>query len=143
MPATLRRCPRRRAGSCSNQLSRLTGSSDLRLGQRLAHDLGIDSLGAAELVLWIEKEFGFSVGTPESLVTVGDVVLAAAGKGISALAADVRRPSAAWLSAVPARRGLIEAAPGHTITEVFLNQAAKDPGRLILRGPAEWREDLP
>ena len=36
-------------------------------------------------MIWIEKEFGFSVGTPESLTTVGDVVLAASGKGISAI----------------------------------------------------------
>ena len=63
------------------ELARLTGRADVRLADRLAQDLGLDSLASAELVLWIEKEFGFSVGTPESLVTVGDVVLAAVGQG--------------------------------------------------------------
>lgn len=114
------------------ELTKLTGRADLGLGDRLAQDLGIDSLGAADLVLWLEKEFGFSVGTPESLVTVADVVLAASGKGISALQAEVRPASERWLAEMALRRGRIEAAPGQTITEVFLNQAARTPGRLVL-----------
>ena len=48
---------------------------------QLARDLGLDTLAVAELIVWIEREFGFSVGTPDSLQTVGDVVLAAGGKG--------------------------------------------------------------
>lgn len=119
-----------------DELARLAGRSDIALGDRLAHDLGIDSLAAAELVLWIEKEFGFSVGTPESLVTAADVVLAASGKGISAIQAEVKPASARWLAETEARRGRVETAPGHTITEVFLNQAAKNPGRLLLADQA-------
>jgi acyl-CoA synthetase (AMP-forming)/AMP-acid ligase II/1-acyl-sn-glycerol-3-phosphate acyltransferase/acyl carrier protein len=115
-----------------DELARLTGRTRIGLDDRLAHDLGLDSLAAAELVLWLEKEFGFSVGTPESLVTVSDVVLAASGKGISALEADVRRASGAWIAEGEARHGRVEVAPGQTITEVFLNEAAKGPGRLVL-----------
>lgn len=114
------------------ELTRLTGETGFSLDDRLAHDLGLDSLAVAELVLWIEKEFGFSVGTPESLVTVGDVVLAAVGEGSSALQSEVRRASQAWAAQVAASRGPVDVAPGQTITEVFLNQAAKDPGRLCL-----------
>ncbi len=114
------------------ELERLTGKTEIRVGDRLAHDLGLDSLAAAELVLWLEKEFGFSVGTPESLVTVADVMLAASGRGISALEADVRRASGAWLAEGESRRGRVEVAPGQTITEVFLNAAATKPGRLVL-----------
>jgi len=114
------------------ELTRLTGRTQLAVDDRLAHDLGIDSLSAAELVLWLQKEFGFSVGTPESLVTVGDVMLAASGKGISAIEADVKRASGRWLAEDESRSGRIEVAAGHTITEAFLNQAAKAPGRLVL-----------
>ncbi|HEY3381712.1 MAG TPA: AMP-binding protein [Vicinamibacterales bacterium] len=112
------------------ELSRLTGRADLGLTDRLAQDLGLDSLAAAELVMWIEKEFGFSVGTPESLVTVGDVVLAASGKGTSAIESELRRASAAWLASGGTDR--VAAADGATITDVFLNQAARGPGQLIL-----------
>jgi acyl-CoA synthetase (AMP-forming)/AMP-acid ligase II/1-acyl-sn-glycerol-3-phosphate acyltransferase/acyl carrier protein len=115
-----------------DELTRLTGKAQVGIGDRLAHDLGLDSLAAAELALWLEKEFGFSVGTPESLVTVADVMLAASGKGISAIEADVRRASGAWLAEDASRHGRVETAAGQTITEAFLNQAAKGPGRLIL-----------
>jgi acyl-CoA synthetase (AMP-forming)/AMP-acid ligase II/1-acyl-sn-glycerol-3-phosphate acyltransferase/acyl carrier protein len=114
-----------------DHLTELTGQPVTALGSQLAHDLGLDSLAIAELVVWIQKEFGFSVGTPESLQTVGDVVLAAGGKGISALEADLKPPSPRWFapsrSMAPARF-----AEGDTITEVFLRQAARHPGRVLL-----------
>jgi long-chain-fatty-acid--[acyl-carrier-protein] ligase len=113
-----------------DELGRLTGRTDLALGDRLAQDLGLDSLAAADLVIWIEREFGFSVGTPESLGTVGDVVLAAAGRGISSLEAELRPATRRWLSQGSRRR--IVPPPGRTINEVFLAQASRGPGRLIL-----------
>jgi long-chain-fatty-acid--[acyl-carrier-protein] ligase len=113
-----------------DELSRLTGRTGLHLTDRLAQDLGLDSLAAGELVVWIEREFGFSVGTPESLVTVGDVVLAASGKGISAIESELKPASAGWIGTASAERRA--PAEGGTITEVFLNQAARGPGRLIL-----------
>ncbi len=112
------------------ELTRLTGRTEMALTDRLAHDLGLDSLAAAELVLWIEKEFGFHAGTPESLVTVGDVVLAASGKGISAIETSLKGPSPNWTASAGAR--LIAVPPGETITEVFLAQASRRPGRIIL-----------
>ena len=96
----------------------------------LAQDLGMDSLAIAELVLWLEKEYGHALGTPESLKTVGDVILAAVGKGYSALEFDLLSPSPRWYrqsqddSPLPILRG-------ETITEVFLKQAGKNPQRTI------------
>jgi acyl-CoA synthetase (AMP-forming)/AMP-acid ligase II/1-acyl-sn-glycerol-3-phosphate acyltransferase len=112
------------------EIGRLSGQANPALGQRLAQDLGLDSLAVADLAVWVEKEFGHQVGTPESLLTVGDVVLAAAGRGISAIESDLRRASRAWLE--PGRSARLAPADGRTITEVFLNQAARAPGRLIL-----------
>jgi acyl-CoA synthetase (AMP-forming)/AMP-acid ligase II/1-acyl-sn-glycerol-3-phosphate acyltransferase/acyl carrier protein len=112
------------------ELTRLTGHTQMTLDDRLAQDLGLDSLAAAELVLWVEKEFGFSVGTPESLTTVADVLLAASGKGISAIDSAVKGASAAWLGIAGTAR--IEVPAGLTIPEVFLAQAAKRPGALVL-----------
>jgi long-chain-fatty-acid--[acyl-carrier-protein] ligase len=114
----------------SEEIAQLTGREAVRLEDRLAQDLGLDSLASAELVLWIEKEFGFSVGTPESLVTVGDVVLAAAGKGISAIESPLRPASAAWSADRSDRRiGVPDVA---TITSAFLEQASRHPDEPIL-----------
>jgi 1-acyl-sn-glycerol-3-phosphate acyltransferase/acyl carrier protein len=112
------------------EMSRLTGRADVQLTDRLAQDLGLDSLASAELVIWIEKEFGHSVGTPESLTTVGDVVLAASGKGISAIESPLRRASAAWTAARGDAR--LTVPDGVTITEVFLAQASRRAGQVIL-----------
>jgi len=105
-----------------------SGREDVAMGHSLTRDLGMDSLAVAELVAWIEQEFGFSVGTPDSLRTVGDVVLAASGRGLSEVRADIRPAPPAWFAnrraTTPARF-----APGSTITEVFLAQAAAHPGR--------------
>jgi long-chain-fatty-acid--[acyl-carrier-protein] ligase len=113
-----------------DEIARLTGRADVRLEDRLAQDLGLDSLAAAELVLWIEKEFGFSGGTPESLVTVGDVVLAATGKGISAIESPLKPASAAWTSTRSDRRLVIPDVA--TITSAFLEQASHHPDQPIL-----------
>jgi long-chain-fatty-acid--[acyl-carrier-protein] ligase len=113
-----------------DELARLTGRADIALTDRLAQDLGLDSLSAAELAIWIEKEFGFPVGTPESLVTVGDVVLAASGRGISAIESPLKSPGAAWTASHGDGRLVVPDA--RTITEVFLAQAARHPGHAIL-----------
>ena len=108
------------------------------LTDRLAQDLGLDSLASAELVIWIEKEFGFSVGTPESLSTVGDVVLAASGKGISAIESPLRSAELG-LDGVAAATARFTVPAGATITEVFLAQASRRAGQVHPRGPGQRR----
>ena len=112
------------------ELTRLSGRESIALADRLADDLGLDSLTTAELIVWIQHEFGFGVGTPESLRTVGDVVLAAAGKGISALETDLKPAGPRWFARRNAARRVV-VPPGDTIPEVFLTQAAAGPGRVI------------
>jgi long-chain-fatty-acid--[acyl-carrier-protein] ligase len=90
----------------------------------------MDSLAVAGLIVWIEQEFGFSVGTPDSLRTVGDVMLAASGRGISAVEADLAPVGRHWFA--PASGARLRVPPGATIAEVFLRQAAQDPGRAVL-----------
>jgi len=105
-----------------DHLAEVAGRRDLHLDDSLTADVGLDSLAIAELVTWIEHEFGFSVGTPESLHSVGDVVNAAAGRGMSALASDLKPVPAAWFP--DARNQTLVTFPsGRTLTEVFLRQA--------------------
>jgi len=109
-------------------LREASGRADVAVGHHLSKDLGFDSLAAAELVTWIESEFGFSVDTPESLTTVAEVVLAAAGQGVSAKAYDLKAPPASWFSA-SGNRTALTLPSGDTLTAVFLAQAAARPAQ--------------
>jgi long-chain-fatty-acid--[acyl-carrier-protein] ligase len=113
------------------RLSEMSGRQDLQLAHGLARDVGLDSLAIADLVTWIQTEFGFSVGTPESLRTVGDVVLAAAGRGSSALAADLKPIPTGWF-ADGKNETLLSLPPGQTLLEVFMAQASARPRQPIL-----------
>ncbi len=108
-----------------------TGVTDLQDHQQLARDLGLDSLAITDIIFWLEKEFAVQVPSVESVHTVGDVLLAACGK-LSGTAADARVPpaSAAWLAEPVRVRAQIP--EGNTVQEVFLAQAARNPGRVIV-----------
>ena len=110
------------------QLREMTGQPEIREDSTLARDLGMDSLGRMELQLWIEREFGFQDIDPESLATVADVLLAACGRTVGARTKALNPVPSAWFrkSAVP-----VAVPPGTTLTEVFLAQAARGPGRVL------------
>ena len=112
-------------------LAEVSGRQDLELTHALSRDAGLDSLAIAELVTWIHAEFGFSVDTPESLRTVGDVVLAAAGQGTSALASDLKSVSSNWFASADDHT-LLTLPPGRTLIDAFLAQAAVRPGQPII-----------
>lgn len=111
------------------KLAALSGHAGAKDADQLARDLGMDSLAIAELVVWLEQEFGFSVGTPDSLATVGDVMNAAAGRGSSATVVKVKPPGRRWF-AVPAGAAPLRVPAGATITEVFLARAARAPDQV-------------
>jgi long-chain-fatty-acid--[acyl-carrier-protein] ligase len=111
------------------QLERMSGMGGLEDSAELARDLGMDSLMRLELQFWIEQEFAHPVSDPESLRTVGDVLLAACGKAVDPGGAPLKPVASDWFREydlpvmVPA---------GATITEVFLAQAARAPGKVVL-----------
>ena len=111
------------------QLERMTGRSGLADGAELARDLGMDSLGRLELQFWIEQEFAHPVSDPESLRSVGDVMLAACGKAVDPGGAPLKPVPSAWFD--PDRPPVLVPG-GATLTGVFLAQAARGPGRVAL-----------
>jgi long-chain-fatty-acid--[acyl-carrier-protein] ligase len=112
-----------------------SGRGDVAVEHHLSKDLGFDSLATAELVTWLQQEFGFSVDTPESLTTVADVMLAAAGQGVSAKASDLKAPPAAWFAAA-GNRAVLTLPHGDTLTAVFLTQAAGRAGQPLFADQA-------
>jgi long-chain-fatty-acid--[acyl-carrier-protein] ligase len=112
------------------RLRAATGIQTLGDDQDLARDLGLDSLAATDLILWLEKEFAVSVPNVEAVRTVGDLILVACGN-VAADSRDVQiaAPPAAWLKDTGRER--VQVPDGPSIQAVFLAQARRKPGRLI------------
>jgi acyl-[acyl-carrier-protein]-phospholipid O-acyltransferase / long-chain-fatty-acid--[acyl-carrier-protein] ligase len=125
-----------------DHLRQTTGQTNITDDQHLARDLGMDSLAVTDLVLWLDKEFGVVVPSVEALQTIGDVMLAACGQ-LSANTFDVNvpAPGAHWLADTSSAR--VTVPPGTSVTEVFLAQASRNPGRVIVadmqRGSLTYR----
>ncbi len=109
----------------------VTGRTDLNESHRLAYDLGLDSLAIVEVILWLEKEFGFPRVDTDSLKTVGDVMLTAVGKGVSSDLVQLKPVGPKWFIESSANKPLT-VPEGGTIAEVFLNQAKRNPGKVII-----------
>ncbi|MBK9128356.1 MAG: AMP-binding protein [Phycisphaerales bacterium] len=120
-----------------------TGQSELGTDQRLAQDLGMDSLAKAELVLWLADEFGASAADVDALQTVGDVLLAARGQAVAAKIVELKPVPRAWFAPRPPGTAAIPA--GLTVNEVFLAAARRAPDRVIVadqRSGARTARDL-
>jgi len=111
-------------------LQAVTGHSDVQEQHHLVKDLGLDVLGHRELELWLERAFGYPCSDPASLQTVGDLLLAATGAAVSLRQGELKAVPHAWFHS---RTDLpIEMPDGDSIPEVFLKQARRDPGRVVL-----------
>ena len=111
-----------------DHLAQASGVKKITDETHLAHDLGMDSLARAELLVWIEKEFGHAAGDTDSVLTVADVLRAACGEALLSAPTKITPPPQDWFRSCEGKAQMPE---GETISEVFLKQAARDPGRLI------------
>ena len=113
------------------KLKELSGAKTLHEDDLLAQTLGLDSLVRADLMVWLESEFGFPQGNTDSLRTVADVLLAATGEAMARAEVWVHPPPAHWFKAESDRK--LSVAPGaKNIAEAFLAQAARAPGSAIV-----------
>jgi acyl-CoA synthetase (AMP-forming)/AMP-acid ligase II/acyl carrier protein len=115
-------------------LESMTGQEGLKKEHRLAYDLGLDSLALMEVILWLEQEFGVPETDPDSLRTVGDVMLAAEGRKVPPASAPIEALSSKWMWRSASNESLT-VPDGSKITEVFLSQAGRDPDRVIVADP--------
>jgi acyl-CoA synthetase (AMP-forming)/AMP-acid ligase II/acyl carrier protein len=111
-------------------ISKLTGVSNPKDGDHLARDLGMDSLARTDLLLWLEKEFGFPQADANAMQTVGDALLAACGEFVYSEPVELRPVPTRWFAAKGRRK--IAMPVGDTITKIFLEQAAKVPSKIII-----------
>jgi acyl-CoA synthetase (AMP-forming)/AMP-acid ligase II/1-acyl-sn-glycerol-3-phosphate acyltransferase/acyl carrier protein len=112
-------------------LKDVSGINSIEDDAHLARDLGLDSLARTELIAWAEGEFGMQAGDPESLQTVGDLLLSACGQAPIGAAAALKPVPAKWFKGLgePTRLTMPD---GETITELFLHQAKRTPNKVII-----------
>jgi long-chain-fatty-acid--[acyl-carrier-protein] ligase len=91
--------------------------------QTLAEDLGMDSLAQMDLVLWLEREFGFPVINGEMLHTVGDVLAAAGGELSPVKPVRIRAVPRRWSRR--RRRMAVTIPAAETIPGAFLAHARR------------------
>ncbi len=116
-------------------LAELTGMTQFEDSSKLATDLGMDSLAGMELVTWLQHEFGFPLGSAESLKTVGDVMLAACGQSVSAGPVTLEPVNPKWFSKIPTPNCPPDAG-NMTILDAFLYQAGRFPDKSALADQA-------
>ncbi len=112
-------------------LQQLSGLASVGDGDRLAVELGMDSLLIVEVMVWLQTEFGASPANVDSLRTVADVLQAASGESLAAGHITLHAVPPAWFS-VTKEGSRVSTPAGETITEVFLRQAARHPDRVII-----------
>ena len=115
-------------------LTELAGRSDFTIHSKLGSDLGLDSLSALDLVTWLSAEFGFSADV-DSLLTVGDVMLAACGQSQTGNEIKITPPGQNWYKNLETPTEL----PGFfdmSLPQAFLEQAKKNPNFPIVADSA-------
>lgn len=100
------------------------------LSALLSADLGIDSLSLSVLALQLEERFGYPVHRLDLLHSVGDCMLAAAGKLETASPVAPAPPQWHVASQQPARP--LDLPEGETIPAVFVRRMRRAPDRLLL-----------
>ncbi len=113
-----------------DRLREMSGRREISDVDRLANELGIDSLAKAELLVWLEKEFGFGQVPPDALATVRDVLLAACGE-TGGGAANVPPPPKRWFRD-DAQNQRLALPGGDRITDLFLAQVRRRGDRVVL-----------
>jgi long-chain-fatty-acid--[acyl-carrier-protein] ligase len=107
-----------------------TGISNIKEADRLAADLGMDSLARTDLLLWLEQEFGLRQADADAMTTVGDVMLAACGQFFYLTPTSIKPVPPGWFKYKKGVTGWFP--PGETITEIFLKQAARQPSCAVV-----------
>jgi long-chain-fatty-acid--[acyl-carrier-protein] ligase len=112
-------------------LQKASGLTTIPDGAELARDLNLDSLARAELLVWLESEFGAAPANTDALRTVADVLLAASGEAVGGGDdfVHVTVPVKFFTGTSPRRA---EVPPAATVAEAFLRQAAAHPGQPII-----------
>jgi long-chain-fatty-acid--[acyl-carrier-protein] ligase len=130
-PGVAHRIPPATRATVLEHLRQLTGIREIYEGQRLAHDLGLDSLVRVEIQAWVQSEFGFAQPDVDGMETVGDVMRAAVGETVGKALTEPKPVAHAWITAAgtsPAPK----LPPVDSLTGAFITMARAFPTRVII-----------
>jgi long-chain-fatty-acid--[acyl-carrier-protein] ligase len=127
-PVNTRNVPEEVRRVVYDKLHEITNKRILKETDTLGTDLALDSLMVAELQAWIQDEFGHVVNNPETLRTVGSLLLAAIGESSSIEPLLPIPPK--WF--VKDDDSLLEPPGGERVTDIFLRHAAARPDFVLL-----------
>lgn len=130
-PGVARRIPPATRATVLEHLRQLTGVREIHEGQRLAHDLGLDSLVRVEIQAWVQSEFGFAQPDVDAMETVGDVMRAAVGETVGKSSSEPKPVAHTWINAAETNPAPKMPA-GDSLTGVFLSMARKFPKQVII-----------
>lgn len=126
------------------KLQELSGIDTINLGDKLAQDLGMDSLVLVEYVAWLEQEFGVVLLNLDGLLTVAHCMLAAAGEFSSPENGDEIFVDDRWFKGCSGENLVFPV--GKHVADIFLQQAVKHPDKVIvtdpISGPKTYRQLL-
>ncbi len=111
-------------------LREVTGVQEIEEKDKLAHDIGLDSLTIMELSVWLEREFGMPVEDLESIQTVADMMLAACGQTSGAQAWKTKRVPGSWFAGNSKK--MLELHETSTVAHAFLDKAMSSPGKAVV-----------
>ena len=131
-PGVARRIPPATRDTVLEYLRRITGVREIHESQRLAHDLGLDSLVRVEIQAWVESEFGFPQPEVDAIETVGDVMRAAVGETVGKAAAEPQPVAHAWSAAAEEANAPPVMPSGDSLTGIFLEMARRHPRQVVI-----------
>ncbi|MBL0378129.1 MAG: acyl carrier protein [Desulfofustis sp. PB-SRB1] len=122
------------------KVAELAGVDAVRESDLVMADLGLDSLSALELAVWVEQTYGVAAEQTEDLTRVAHWIAAAAGQaGLTDTAASVPI-SRRWFAERGRQR--LHPAAGDNLAEIILNQAVAMPDQPIVADRAQRCEDI-
>jgi acyl-CoA synthetase (AMP-forming)/AMP-acid ligase II len=113
-----------------NKIKEMTGIKEVKLTDRLANEIGMDSLAQTELLVWIEQEFHHYVENLEAIQSVGDVALLACGQALTSIKESNVSIPEEWFSDQESSQ--LSLYPGNSVNEIFLQQAQKNLKKVVL-----------
>lgn len=131
-PSRNRRIPTATRETVAEYLREASGTNPSDDRQRLAHDLGLDSLARVEIQGWIEKEFGYPQPEIDALETVGDVMRAAMGEAVGTQHSDPKPVARAWFETANATSLPPTMPTGDSLTSIFLAMAKSCPAQVVI-----------
>ncbi len=111
-------------------ISKISGIPQIAVNDRLAQDIGLDSLAIMDLAAWLEQEFGLQLSNIESLHTAGDCILAACRQLGGSLKEAVVKVPGKWFD--DPSTGILTLPEKGSVALVMLHTAGLNPDRAIV-----------